>query len=285
MSGCSSTPCNRADTLAFADRSLVKGAAITSWSWTFGDGATSSQQNPTHRYAAASPAEGYPVTLTVRDSAGRTDVATQRLTVSSADADADDDGVLDGVDNCPRVSNAGQQNADGDATGDACDLTPNGDTDADGIDQLSDNCPSIVNKDQADEDADGKGDVCDTSPNGPVPLTVRISDARPKYEGNAPTSAVFTLSLNQKADRKVTVQYRTQDKTAKAGVDYVGAARTVTFLPGQRVKYIRVAIRQDRIREPKEYFKVRLRTPTAGLAILDGVGVGSIVDDDSRRRN
>ena len=285
VSGCSSTPCNRADTLAFADRSLVTGAAITSWSWTFGDGATSSQQNPTHRYAAASPAEGYPVTLTVRDSAGRTDVATQRLTVSSADADADDDGVLDGVDNCPRVSNAGQQNADGDATGDACDLTPNGDTDADGIDQLIDNCPSIVNKDQADEDADGKGDVCDTSPNGPVPLTVRISDARPKNEGKAPTSAVFTLSLNQKADRKVTVQYRTQDKTAKAGVDYVGAARTVTFLPGQRVKYIRVAIRQDRIREPKEYFKVRLRTPTAGLAILDGVGVGSIIDDDSRRRN
>ena len=283
VSGCANTPCNLADTLTFSDRSTVEGASITSWAWTFGDGATSSQQNPTHRYPAASPAEGYAVTLTVRDTAGRTDVATQRITVASADVDADNDGVLDGVDNCPRVSNSGQQNADGDGAGDACDLTPNGDTDADGIDQVSDNCPAIVNPDQADEDADGKGDLCDVSPTGTIPLTVRVGDALPKYEGSAPTSAVFKLSLNQRADRKVTVQYRTQDSTAKAGLDYVGAAKTVTFLPGQQVKYIRVAISADRLREQKEYFKIRLRAPTAGLAILDGVGIGSIVDDDIRR--
>ena len=279
VSGCASTPCNLAETVAFADRSLVEGASITSWSWAFGDGATSTLQNPTHRYAAASPAEGYSVTLTVSDTAGRTDVSTQRLTVSRANAEADDDGVL-GVDNCPRVSNAGQQDADGDGAGDACDLTPNGDTDADGIDQLRDNCPAIVNPDQADKDADGKGDLCDSSPSGSIPLTVRVDNARPKYEGSVPTSAVFKLWLNQKADRKVTVQYRTQDGTAEAGEDYVGAARTVTFLPGQQVKYIRVAISQDRVRERREYFKIRLRAPTSGLAILDGVAVGTIVDDD-----
>lgn len=37
------------------------------------------------------------------------------------DPDGDGDGVADGDDNCPDVSNAGQENADGDAPGDACD--------------------------------------------------------------------------------------------------------------------------------------------------------------------
>ncbi|WP_207006498.1 PxKF domain-containing protein [Nocardioides aromaticivorans] len=37
------------------------------------------------------------------------------------DPDGDGDGVPDGDDNCPAVSNPGQENADGDALGDACD--------------------------------------------------------------------------------------------------------------------------------------------------------------------
>jgi hypothetical protein len=36
-------------------------------------------------------------------------------------SDADSDGVLDDVDNCPSVANAEQQDRDGDGTGDACD--------------------------------------------------------------------------------------------------------------------------------------------------------------------
>jgi len=60
------------------------------------------------------------------------------------DPDADRDGVLDDVDNCPLTYNPDQQDSDADGLGDVCD-----------------NCPKIWNPDQADTDDDGLGDLCD----------------------------------------------------------------------------------------------------------------------------
>ncbi|HUU94596.1 MAG TPA: carboxypeptidase regulatory-like domain-containing protein [Phycisphaerae bacterium] len=58
--------------------------------------------------------------------------------------DADNDGIIDDVDNCPTTANADQADTDGDGIGDACD-----------------NCPAVANPDQADADGDGIGDVCE----------------------------------------------------------------------------------------------------------------------------
>jgi len=59
-------------------------------------------------------------------------VATVVLCMASAAPawaqDADGDGVLDGMDNCPSIFNPGQENADGDEVGDACDACPNSTT-------------------------------------------------------------------------------------------------------------------------------------------------------------
>jgi hypothetical protein len=445
VTGCVDAICTTADTATFSDRSQVSGATVTGWTWNFGDGATATSQNPAHRYTAASPAAGYKVTLTVEDSTGRTDVATQHLIVSATDNDADNDGVIDGNDNCPRVPNPGQADADGDGTGDACDLTPNGDTDRDGVDNLTDNCPTVVNPaqtdtdgdgagdpcdptplgdadndgvgdptdncptvanvDQADADGDGKGDacdatphgdtdndgvdnqtdncpalanpsqtdtdgdgtgdacdptplgaagdfdkdgvadggdnctrvanptqadadhdgkgdacdatphgdsdndgvdnladncptvanptqkdtdadgagdVCDANPDGPVPLTVVASDARAVRESAA--ASVFTVRLNHRADRRVTVRFRTADRTAYAGSDYVGAAGVLTFVRGEQTKTVRIRIRHDRTHERTEMFYLRLFGPTNALAIRDGFARGVIVDDDPLRR-
>lgn len=41
------------------------------------------------------------------------------------EADDDGDGIVNSQDNCPAVANAGQENADGDSAGDACDDCPN----------------------------------------------------------------------------------------------------------------------------------------------------------------
>jgi hypothetical protein len=72
--------------------------------------------------------------------------------------DLDGDGVADEDDNCPAVVNAGQQDADGDGAGDAC----NDANDADGDEYADalDNCPSVGNPTQQDSDGDDVGDAC-----------------------------------------------------------------------------------------------------------------------------
>jgi len=60
----------------FVDRST---GSPTSWSWIFGDGGSSTQQNPIHTYAAAGP---YTVSLTVRNAAG--DNSTSKVVTIAA---------------------------------------------------------------------------------------------------------------------------------------------------------------------------------------------------------
>ena len=114
-------------------------------------------------------------------------------------ADDDGDGVLNGDDNCPSVSNATQADIDGDSVGDVCDNCPDtanrdqADSNGDGIGDacsgdhyyqldrdrdrdatidVLDNCPRDANPNQADGDGDGVGDVCDNCPAVPNPQQV-----------------------------------------------------------------------------------------------------------------
>ncbi|KAM6968111.1 thrombospondin-3a [Aplochiton taeniatus] len=66
-------------------------------------------------------------------------------------------------DNCVYTPNSGQEDADGDGTGDQCDE----DADGDGIRNVEDNCRLVPNKDQQNSDTDSFGDACDNCPNAP----------------------------------------------------------------------------------------------------------------------
>ncbi|MEA2054358.1 MAG: PKD domain-containing protein [Candidatus Thermoplasmatota archaeon] len=78
------TPANptRADFVHFNDKST---GSVTSWQWDFGDGHTSNDRNPLHKYAATGT---FDVTLTVSGPAG-TDTKIGHITVSNAKPVAD----------------------------------------------------------------------------------------------------------------------------------------------------------------------------------------------------
>jgi outer membrane murein-binding lipoprotein Lpp len=66
-------------TVSFTDASRDRDAAISEWFWSFGDGATSGEQNPTHTFANAGR---YAVLLKVTDEKGRSSSSQQVVEVS-----------------------------------------------------------------------------------------------------------------------------------------------------------------------------------------------------------
>lgn len=89
-------------TCSFSDTSSDSDGSISDWAWTFGDGATSSAQHPSHAYATAG---SFTVNLTVSDDDGATGQLAQGVTVSSppayidqlAEADLPADGSVSGT--------------------------------------------------------------------------------------------------------------------------------------------------------------------------------------------
>jgi hypothetical protein len=72
------------------------------------------------------------------------DAGEHALDDAALSADDDDDGVANGIDNCPEAENTDQEDVDGDYVGDACD-----------------NCRPLPNHEQEDSDDDGEGDACE----------------------------------------------------------------------------------------------------------------------------
>ncbi len=66
--------------VSFSGSATDPDGTIASYSWTFGDGASSTQQNTSHTYQAGG---AFTATLTARDNAGATGTATVRITVGA----------------------------------------------------------------------------------------------------------------------------------------------------------------------------------------------------------
>jgi M6 family metalloprotease-like protein len=97
--------------------------------------------------------------------------------------------------------------------------------------------------------------------------------------GGSATNAVFTVSLSGPSPVPTQVQFTTADGTATAGSDYVGLNANAPFAPGETSTTLEVPVLGDFVDEPDETFFANLHTPD-GLAIADGQGVATILDDD-----
>lgn len=127
------------------------------------------------------------------------------------------------------------------------------------------------------QDNQGIATILDKSPTLPG---VSINDVN-IVEGNSGiTNANFTVTLSAVSTSPITVNYATQNGTALSGSDYTAKTGTLTFSPGQLSQTIAIAINGDTTFEGNETFNVNLSNPS-NAAIIDGLGVGTITNDDS----
>ena len=89
----------------------------------------------------------------------------------------------------------------------------------------------------------------------------------------------FEVSLSQAASGTVTVDYATENFTARAGEDYTAVSGTLTFAAGEREKTVNVPILDDAIDEGEETFKLKLRN-VQGAWISDAEATGTITNSD-----
>lgn len=107
-----------------------------------------------------------------------------------------------------------------------------------------------------------------------------IADATTNPEGNTgSTDALHAVTLSVVSGSNVTVDFATADGTATGGTDYGSTTGTLTFAPGTVVRNVTVSITGDLVDEADETYFVNLSNPV-GSTILDGQGLGTIIDDD-----
>lgn len=112
---------------------------------------------------------------------------------------------------------------------------------------------------------------------GPGVATVQVSDPV-LVEGDAGLRlAVFEIRLPQPVAAATVLRYATVPGSAAAGSDFVAAAGTLVFQPGQDRAQVAVAVRGDARVEASETFQ--LAVVVAGRAPV--VGTATILDDDA----
>jgi hypothetical protein len=101
-------------------------------------------------------------------------------------------------------------------------------------------------------------------------------------EGNSGQRSVEVMVIiSPLPTSPVTVAYRTRNKTATAGQDYVAANGTISFAPGEMMKRIAITVTGDSVCEPDETFDIVLSSPS-GAVLSDSIGTVTIVDDDCK---
>ncbi len=112
-----------------------------------------------------------------------------------------------------------------------------------------------------------------------VTPTLSINDVSEAEGNKGKTKFTFTITLSPASTGKVTVKYATADGTALAGSDYTAASGTLKFAKRQTSETVTVKVTGDKLLESNKTFFVNLSS-SSGVTILDGQGLGTILNDD-----
>lgn len=110
----------------------------------------------------------------------------------------------------------------------------------------------------------------------PVDLPELSVNDQDVAEGN---SAIFRVTLNRAAERRVTFTYFTGDVSARANLDYNPASGSDTIPVDSSAVTILVTTIDDSDDEPDEEFTLTV-TSVGNADIVDSVGYGTIIDND-----
>ena len=104
-----------------------------------------------------------------------------------------------------------------------------------------------------------------------------ISVTYPEAREEPGAVLAFRVTLDRASSSEVTVDWRTEDNSARAGRDYVAGTGTVVFAPGQTEQTVNVSVLvDDDDDEPRETMLLRLSDAT-GATIAMSIGVGIIL--------
>jgi hypothetical protein len=106
-----------------------------------------------------------------------------------------------------------------------------------------------------------------------------VSDPLVTESDSGTRNAVFIVRLSSPSTAPVSVDFVTADDSAIAPEDYVSAAGTVTFAPGETARQVTVEVVGDTLDEPHEIFTLNLSNPS-GAVLGDARGIATIVDND-----
>lgn len=110
-------------------------------------------------------------------------------------------------------------------------------------------------------------------------LSVSDSTVRPEGHTGA-ADAVFVVRLDRPLTRTVTASYATADGTATAPADYVATSGSISIAPGERTATVTVPVLGDTATEFNQSFKLVV-ADAVNARVVDGTGVGIIIDDDA----
>jgi hypothetical protein len=126
--------------------------------------------------------------------------------------------------------------------------------------------------------------IATISNDDPIP-TISIGNAAITEGNGGNTPIVLNVTLSNRSDQPVTVNYITEDSSATAGDnDYEAvlatSPETVIFAAGETIKPITINVKGDTKLESAEQFSVKLSTPTGGT-IANGTAIATINNDDN----